>query len=91
MALHREGRWLLTVRGQQADHAPNSIGLVGGHLESPTLVDSVGEPALLEPHILENNARREVAEETGMELTGVDWPTWTANCSAATADTRSSP
>ena len=34
VALHRDGRWLLTVRGQQADHAPNSIGLVGGHLES---------------------------------------------------------
>ena len=72
VALHREGRWLLTVRGQQADHAPNSIGLVGGHLESPTLINSGGEPALLEAHTLENNARREVLEETGIELTGVD-------------------
>jgi ADP-ribose pyrophosphatase YjhB (NUDIX family) len=72
VALHREGRWLLSVRGDQADHAPNSIGLVGGHLELPTLINSVGEPALLEPHTLENNARREVLEETGIELAAVE-------------------
>ncbi len=59
VALHRDDRWLLTVRGPDAPHAPDTIGLVGGHLE----------PKLgLEANVLEENARREVLEETGVDL-----------------------
>lgn len=70
VVLHRDGRWLLTVRGPHTAHAPNTIGLVGGHLE-PTPVIANAEPALLEENVLENNARREVLEETGVDLAGV--------------------
>lgn len=71
VALHRDGHWLLTVRGKQASHAPGTIGLVGGHLE-PGAAPSGSEPALLEADVLENNARREAREETGVELAGAD-------------------
>lgn len=67
VALHRDGRWLLTVRGANATHAPNTIGLVGGHVEHGPPTTST-EPALLEGDVLENNARREVLEETGVDL-----------------------
>ncbi len=70
VALHRDGRWLLTVRGPKAAHAPDTVGLVGGHLE-PAPVITTAEPALLEADVLENNARREVLEETGVDLGGV--------------------
>ena len=72
VALHRDSRWLLSVRGAQVAHAPGTIGLVGGHLEvvvrPPSPEDEV---ALIEADVLENNARREVAEEIGADLTGV--------------------
>ena len=69
VALHRGGRWLLSVRGRDVAHAPGTIGLIGGHLElRPEPAD--GEAALLEPDVLENNGRREVREETGIDLTG---------------------
>lgn len=70
VVLHRAGRWLLTVRGAQVAHAPGTIGLVGGHVEVERPATGL-EPALLEPDVLENNARREVLEETGVDLAGV--------------------
>ncbi len=69
VALHREGRWLLTVRGVNVAHAPGTIGLVGGHLEPGTAGDG-SEVALLESDVLERNGRREVLEETGVDLEG---------------------
>ena len=59
--LRRQGRWLLSVRSAAAAYAPGSLGLVGGHVEP--------DPG---PDILERTARREVFEETGIDLTGVD-------------------
>lgn len=61
MLVRRDDRWLLSVRSAEAGYAPNTVGLIGGHLE---LVDhGLG--------VLESAARREVLEETGLDLTGV--------------------
>jgi 8-oxo-dGTP pyrophosphatase MutT (NUDIX family) len=59
--LHRNGEWLLSVRSPEVAYAPGRLGLIGGHVEvdSPTL------------NVLELTARREVAEETGLDLTSV--------------------
>lgn len=70
VALHRDGRWLLTVRGAAVAHAPGTLGLVGGHLDLGAESDS-GQVALLQPDVLESNARREVLEETGVDLAGI--------------------
>ncbi len=59
--LHRNGRWLLSVRSPGVAYAPGRLGLVGGHVE----VDSPTRD------VLELTARREVAEETGVDLAGV--------------------
>jgi ADP-ribose pyrophosphatase YjhB (NUDIX family) len=59
--LHRNGSWLLSVRSPGVVYAPGRLGLVGGHVEidSPTR------------DVLEVTARREVAEETGLDLAEV--------------------
>jgi 8-oxo-dGTP pyrophosphatase MutT (NUDIX family) len=59
--LHRDGSWLLSVRSPSAAYAPGRLGLIGGHVEveAPTR------------DVLEATARRELAEETGLELTAV--------------------
>jgi 8-oxo-dGTP diphosphatase len=59
--LHRDGRWLLDVRASDADYAPARLGLIGGHVEVTDGPD----------HVLENAARRELAEETGIDLSGI--------------------
>lgn len=59
--VHREGRWLLTVRGSDVDDAPGQLGLVGGHVEGTAAGRGV----------LEATARREAYEETGLDLAGV--------------------
>ncbi|MDN5804735.1 MAG: NUDIX domain-containing protein [Microlunatus sp.] len=59
--LRRGGRWLLSVRSAEAVYAPGSVGLVGGHVEPEA-----------GPDVLEHTARREVAEETGIDLSGVE-------------------
>ena len=56
--LHRDGRWLLDVRASDADYAPTRLGLIGGHVEVTDGPDQV----------FENAVRRELAEETGIEL-----------------------
>jgi 8-oxo-dGTP diphosphatase len=58
--LHRDDRWLLTVRGGASWHGAGQIGLVGGRVEPEPGTDT-----------LELNARREVLEETGVDLHGV--------------------
>ena len=70
VALHRDGRWLLTVRGPKAAHAPDT-DRAGRRPPRTGPGDHECEPALLEADVLENNARREVLEETGVDLGGV--------------------
>jgi 8-oxo-dGTP pyrophosphatase MutT (NUDIX family) len=53
--LYRGDEWLLSVRASGVAYAPGRVGLIGGHLE----------PA---DGNLETTARRELAEETGIEL-----------------------
>jgi 8-oxo-dGTP pyrophosphatase MutT (NUDIX family) len=59
--LHRSGKWLLSVRSPDVAYAPGRLGLVGGHVE----VDSSTT------NVLEVTARREVAEEVGLDLATV--------------------
>src|SRR5512132_2650090 len=59
--IRRGDRWLLVVRGPKVAYAPNTIGMIGGHVE-------VTEP---ESAVLEAAARREAAEEVGLDLSDV--------------------
>jgi 8-oxo-dGTP pyrophosphatase MutT (NUDIX family) len=59
--IRRGDRWLLVVRAPGVAYAPNMIGMIGGHVE-------VTEP---ESAVLEATARREVAEEVGLDLSDV--------------------
>ncbi|MFD2348763.1 NUDIX domain-containing protein [Nonomuraea ferruginea] len=59
--LRRDGRWLLIRRGDGEAHAPGTLSGVGGKAEP----DGAGQ------RVLEETARREVAEEIGVDLTGV--------------------
>lgn len=61
MLVRREDRWLLSVRSARAGYAPGTVGLIGGHLE-------VVDHGL---NVLEAAARREVLEETGLDLAEV--------------------
>ena len=61
LLLHRNGRWLLSVRSSEVAYAPGRLGLIGGHVE----VDSPTHD------VLEATARREMAEEIGMDLAAV--------------------
>lgn len=61
VALRRGDRWLLIVRSHQVAHAAGLLSNVGGHLE---VAERSGG-------VLESTARREVAEEVGVDLTGV--------------------
>lgn len=58
VAILREGRYLLIVRGATETHAPGTLSLVGGKVEA------VGQV----PDVLEESLRREVAEEVGLSL-----------------------
>ena len=60
--LERDGRWLLIQRGSAEAHAPGVLAGVGGKVE----VDGVGVD------VLEETARREVAEEIGVDISGVE-------------------
>jgi 8-oxo-dGTP diphosphatase len=59
--LERDGRWLLIQRGTQEAHAPGALAGVGGKVE----LDGAGAD------VLEETARREVAEEIGVDVTEV--------------------
>jgi 8-oxo-dGTP pyrophosphatase MutT (NUDIX family) len=59
--VRRGPRWLLSVRGAEVGYAAGRLGLIGGHVEDD-------DPA---EDVLEATARRELIEETGVDLTGV--------------------
>lgn len=59
-AILKDGRYLLVVRGEQKDHAPGALTLVGGKVElfqNPNQDD-----------VLENTLRREIMEEVTIEI-----------------------
>ena len=60
VALRRGDDWLLIVRGESEAHAAGKLSLVGGTFE-------MSEPG---SDVLEQTARREVAEEVGVKLDG---------------------
>jgi 8-oxo-dGTP pyrophosphatase MutT (NUDIX family) len=59
--IRRGDTWLLVVRAPGVAYAPNMIGLIGGHV-------AVTDP---QAGVLEATARREVAEEVGLDLSQV--------------------
>ena len=59
--VHRDRAWLLGVRASGLAYAPGWLGLIGGHVEADA-------PAA---RVLEETGCREVAEEVGLDLTGV--------------------
>jgi 8-oxo-dGTP diphosphatase len=59
--IQRGDRWLLVVRSPGVAYAPNMIGMIGGHV-------GVAHPVA---GVLEATARREVAEEVGLDLSEV--------------------
>jgi 8-oxo-dGTP pyrophosphatase MutT (NUDIX family) len=59
--IRRGETWLLAVRAPKVRYAPSMIGMIGGHV-------AVTEP---EVAVLEATARREVAEEVGLDLSEV--------------------
>ena len=56
--IQRGDTWLLVVRAPKVAYAPNMIGMIGGHVD-------VARP---QADVLEATARREVAEEVGLDL-----------------------
>ena len=56
--IQRGDTWLLVVRAPTVGYAPNKIGMIGGHVE---VINPIAD-------ILEMTARREVAEEVGLDL-----------------------
>jgi 8-oxo-dGTP diphosphatase len=56
--IQRGDRWLLVVRAPKVSYAPNMIGMIGGHVD---LIRPLAD-------VLEETARREVAEEVGVDL-----------------------
>jgi 8-oxo-dGTP diphosphatase len=59
--IQRGVSWLLVVRAPDVGYAPNMIGMIGGHVDvTRPLAD-----------VLEATARREVAEEVGLDLSEV--------------------
>lgn len=59
--IRRGNTWLLVLRAPGVAYAPNMIGMTGGHVD-------VTDP---EAGVLEVTARREVAEEVGLDLSQV--------------------
>ena len=59
--IRRGNTWLLVLRAPGVVYAPNVIGMIGGHVD-------VSDP---EAGVLEATARREVAEEVGLNLSQV--------------------
>jgi len=57
-AIFHEGKWLLIKRGQNEDHAPGALSLIGGKVDI--------EGATYD--ILEKTLKREVFEEVGVTI-----------------------
>lgn len=67
-AVYRDGEYLLIERSAEEEHAAGLLGFPGGKVEAaPGSTD-----------VIEATARREVAEETGVEVGGVDYVASTA-------------
>jgi 8-oxo-dGTP diphosphatase len=62
--LHRGDRWLLIRRGELEKHAPGTLCGVGGKVDADIVDGGLGAG------VLEATARREVAEEIGVDLAG---------------------
>jgi 8-oxo-dGTP diphosphatase len=62
--LHRGDRWLLIRRSEWEKHAPGTLCGVGGKVDAVLIDGGLGAA------VLEATARREVAEEIGVDLTG---------------------
>ena len=58
--IQRSDSWLLVIRAPGVEYAPDMIGMIGGHVDRTTPVADV----------LEATARREAAEEVGLDLAG---------------------
>jgi 8-oxo-dGTP diphosphatase len=59
--IQRGDTWLLVVRAPKVAYAPNTIGMIGGHVDV----------AASQADVLEATARREVAEEVGLDLSAL--------------------
>jgi 8-oxo-dGTP pyrophosphatase MutT (NUDIX family) len=59
--LRRGDAWLLGLRAAGVSYAPGTLGLIGGHVESDDA----------EASVLEATGRREVLEESGIDLADV--------------------
>ncbi|MUK87914.1 NUDIX domain-containing protein [Ornithinibacillus sp. L9] len=62
-AIYRDGKWLLIRRSKKEEHAGGSLSLVGGKCE----IEGVSAD------ILERTLHREIAEEVGIEVTGLKY------------------
>ncbi|WP_456274856.1 NUDIX domain-containing protein [Bacillus sp. AK031] len=62
-AIHRNGKWLLILRSEKEEHAGGTLSLVGGKCE----IEGVASD------ILERTLEREIFEEVGTEVTGVEY------------------
>ncbi|MFW6723996.1 NUDIX hydrolase [Streptomyces sp. MAR4 CNY-716] len=71
VALLRGEQWLLIVRHPGLGHAGGSLAVPGGKVEAPTGTPAGAAPGASADDILEATARRELAEEVGVDLTGV--------------------
>jgi 8-oxo-dGTP diphosphatase len=63
--LHKGDRWLLIRRAEQEAHARGTLCGVGGKVDRAAMTSGLGSG------VLEATGRREVAEEIGIDLTGV--------------------
>lgn len=57
-AIYRDNRWLMIVRGRNEKHAPGTISMVGGSMETETDIKNALEKTLI----------REIHEEVGIEI-----------------------
>lgn len=79
VALLRGAQWLLIVRHPDLGHAGGTLAVPGGKVEAPTGTPTEtptetpagAPPGASADDILEATARRELAEEVGVDLTGV--------------------
>ncbi|WP_181786127.1 NUDIX hydrolase [Streptomyces phytophilus] len=67
VALLRGEQWLLIVRHPDLGHAGGTLAVPGGKVETT----AGAAPGASADDVLEATARREVAEEVGVDLTGV--------------------
>lgn len=57
-AIYKDDKWLIIKRSEKEEHSPGILAMVGGKIESKSAVYG----------ILEENLRREIMEEVGVEV-----------------------